>query len=112
MASIRLRLRLAFDDSARLSTNRDDSREELQQHIAKSFQNLGAVTIERADGSTLIPVDVSFSDGEEIFLTAIAHNPSRLNMCHRPLHYLWEQEAYNVLCEKGRQIYNSSSSSS
>jgi len=86
--------------------------EELQQHIAKSFQNLGAVTIERADGSTLIPVDVSFSDGEEIFLTAIAHNPSRLNMCHRPLHYLWEQEAYDLLCEKGRQIYNSSSSSS
>jgi len=74
--------------------------EELQQYIAKSFQNLGAVTIERDDGSTLVPVDISFFDGEEIFLTAIAYNSSRFS--HRPLHYLWEQQVHRLLCEKGR----------
>lgn len=83
--------------------------EELQQFIAKSFQDLGAAVIERDDGSMLLPADISFTDGEEICLRVIARNPSKI-ITAKGLHYLWEQKSYELLCKRGRQIYSSSSS--
>lgn len=85
--------------------------EDLQRYIAISFPNLGAAIIERADGSTVLPANFSFSDGEEVVIRTIARNPSKM-ITAMGLHHLWEHDSYDLLCEEGRQIYNSSSSSS